>query len=281
MLDEIFELDRDMNIISIKIDKSDFEWEYKYKIVQKALSFVQKLCLKSIPKNRKKIYFSPFGDLNLLPLHALSTPNDGYLIEQYEIVYIPFISILDTFHSNQEIDKNLFVSIDEFQEESETCKNIEGVGGEHKIDMSATEFKSKIHNNPYNILHLSTHGLSDLDNPLNSHLQFKNSDLSLLEIHALKLDINLVVLSACETNLSTINGADEVLAFERAFLIAGAKNIMTTFLSVDSELTLDFMTVFYKKMNETSSISSAFQRACVEDIDNGSNEWMLFRFTGI
>ena len=282
LLNEIFELDREMNILSLKIDKSDFEWRYKYEIIQKALSFVQNLCLKSIPKKRKKIYFSPFGDLNLLPLHALTTSDGSYLIEQYEIVYIPFISILDTFHLNQEIEKNLFVSIEEFKEESNICLNIKGVGGEHKIDMSATEFKSKVHNNPYNILHLSTHGLSDLDNPLNSHLQFKDSNLSLLEIHALKLDINLVILSACETNLSTINGADEVLAFERAFLIAGAKNIITTFLSVDSDRTIDFMRVFYEKTAKNNSISKTFQQTCIDDIhEHGSSEWMLFRFTGV
>ena len=133
-----------------------------------------------------------------------------------------------------------------------------------------------------NILHLSTHGLSDLDNPLNSHLQFKDSNLSLLEIHALKLDINLVILSACETNLSTINGADEVLAFERAFLIAGAKNIITTFLSVDSDRTIDFMRVFYEKTAKNNSISKTFQQTCIDDIhEHGSSEWMLFRFTGV
>ena len=282
LLNEIFELDREMNVLSLKIDESDFEGKYKYEIIQKALSFVQYLCLKSIPKKRKKIYFSPFGDLNLLPLHALATPNGSYLIEQYEIVYIPFISILDTFHLNKEIEKNLFVSIDEFQDESTTCLAIKGIVGEHKIDMSATEFKSKVHNIPYNILHLSTHGFSDLDNPLNSHLKFKDSNLSLLEIHALKLDINLVVLSACETNLSNINGADEVLAFERAFLIAGAKNIITTFLSVNSDRTLDFMKVFYENIGKNNSISNTFQQTCINDIHKyGSSEWMLFRFTGV
>ena len=288
ILQEIFELDSNKKIVSLKMSGHDFAYSYKYEIIQNALSFIADICIQSIPKGTKKIYFSPFGDLNLLPLHAISTGEDAYLIEKYEIAYLPFLSILNnTSHLQKQSNKNLFISVDSKSVEEESNLHIEAITsceilkGEYLPNIDTTEFKKSVHNQSYNLLHLSTHGLSDLNNPLNSHLLFKNSKLSLLEIYGLKLDINLVVLSACETNLSTLKGADEVLAFERAFLIAGAKNIITTFSTVDVIRSQDFIELFYKKINRRTSISKAFQEACLKDIEeNGSMEWSLFRFTG-
>ncbi|SFV71869.1 FOG: TPR repeat [hydrothermal vent metagenome] len=276
-----------MKISSLKITKHEFKHTYKYKIIQKALSFISDIFIKSIPKGIKKIYISAFGDLNLLPLHAITTDDGSYLIEQYEIVYIPFISIIDKLNKKNNIKKNVLISADtkQFKEknnlhdEAISCSKILGTKPHHNIDTKA--FKALVHHQQYNTLHLSTHGVSDLNNPLNSCLIFKNTKLSLLEIYGLKLDVNLLVLSACETNLSKLKGADEILAFERAFLIAGAKNIITTFATVDIERTKDFMEVFYTKMNTNNSLSHTFQQTCIADIKAKSNEWMLFRFTGI
>ncbi len=288
ILQDVFELDTNNKIVSLKMNEDDFAYSYKYEIVQKALSFVADICIKSIPKGTKKIYFSPFGDLNLLPLHAISTGEEEYLIEKYEIAYLPFLSILNNTPSSQkETNENLFISVDTKSVEEQGNLHIEAISshkiikGEYLSNIDTTKFKKSLHNQSYNLLHLSTHGLSDLDNPLNSHLLFKESKLSLLEIYGLKLDINLVVLSACETNLSTLKGADEVLAFERAFLIAGAKNIITTFSTVDVTRSQDFIELFYQSVNSQKSISKAFQEACLKDIEeNGSMEWSLFRFTG-
>jgi len=275
----VFKINKKREIESLKISYFDFVNSYKYEIIQKALSFVEDICLRSIPKGMKKIYFSPFGDLNLLPLHALSNGEGDWLIKDYEIAYIPFISLLDRKLQNESNGENLFISTDEFKDEGEQYKTF--VDGKSISNIDSTQFKVQVHNQKYNILHLSTHGLSDLDNPLNSHLQFKDSILSLLEIHGLKLDVNLVVLSACETNLSQLKGADEILAFERAFLVAGAKNVITTFTTVNIEQTNDFMESFYKNYTKHKSISKTFQQACMEDIKNGSMEWSLFRFMGV
>ena len=284
IIENLFVVDKDMSILSLKMSQHEFSKKYKYIIIQKALSFIADICIRSIPKGMKKIYFSAFGDLNLLPLHAIATREGSYLIKEYEIVYIPFLSILDNLKTDEHMNKNLFISIDEhsdnLHDEAVVCHKI--MQGEHNSEnINTKEFKKLVHNQKYNLLHLSTHGISDLSNPLNSYLRFKKSQLSLLEIHGLKLDINLVVLSACETNLSKLKGADEVLAFERAFLIAGARNIITTFLTVDIDRSREFMEVFYINMDKKKSISSTFQQTCIEDIRANSSEWMLFRFTGV
>ena len=146
--------------------------------------------IKLIPKGIDKILFAPFGDLNMLPLHAILIEEDSYLIEKNE---------------------------------------------------------TKLH---------------------------------LLEIFGLNINANLVNISACETYLSEVKGADEVLAFERAFLIAGAKSVISTFSTVNVMRTEDFMEILYDKIKkEGGSISKSFQKASIVDIENGSLEWSLFRFT--
>jgi len=276
----IFHQDENGSYNACKIDAYEFAVEYKYKIIQIALSHTQETIVELIPKGvTKQILFAPFGELSLLPLHSIYLQEEGqYLIEKYQISYIPSLSLLPQLQ-NRDLNNNLFISTDEFEEEGEYYKLF--VENGHTIsDIDTVQFKVRVDNQKYNIVHISTHGFSDLNNPFNSYLEFKKSVLSLLQIHGLKLDINLVVLSACETYLGTLQGADEVLAFERALLIAGARSIVSTFSTVDISNAHDFMTTFYKNYTKHKSISKTFQEACIEDISNGSMEWSLFRLMG-
>jgi len=275
-------IDEEIKRYVLQIDREEFIFEYKYKILGIALSHIGDTIIEAIPKRVNKVLFSAFGDLNLLPLHAISREND-YLIEKYEISYIPSLAIASQIKSdlstNDVIYKdNLFVSMEGLHHEAEESKVV--IGGEHLKNIEADKFKNYVYGKKYNILHFSTHGSANLLNPLNAYLQFNNSSLYLFDIYGLNIDVNLVNISACETYLSKLEGADEVLAFERAFLIAGAKSVISTFSTVDNSRTEDFMKFFYSRFVDSHFISKNFQEACIEDIENGSMEWSLFRFTG-
>ncbi|MDJ0837178.1 MAG: CHAT domain-containing protein [Acidobacteriota bacterium] len=70
--------------------------------------------------------------------------------------------------------------------------------------------------------------------------------LSALEVLSMDLrGTDLVVLSACETGLGDISKADGVYSLNRAFLEAGAKNVLSTLWAVDDEATAAFMEYFY------------------------------------
>ena len=262
----------------IRLTEEEF-LEYKYEILPIALSHISKAIVDVIPKEIKKILFAPFGDLNLIPLHAISIEDD-YLIEHCEISYIPSLSILNQRSNISQSNNNLFVSLSKDNLDFEAKEAWSIMGGEMLIDIDVDSFKKQIESRALNILHLSTHGHADLSTALQAYMEFENSSLTLFEIYGLKLDINLVMLSACETYLSELKGADEVLAFERAFLLAGARNVISTFLSVNTIRSQEFMEIFYEILDENESISKSFQEACIEDISNGSMEWSLFRFTG-
>ncbi|MCF8239484.1 MAG: CHAT domain-containing protein, partial [Saprospiraceae bacterium] len=70
----------------------------------------------------------------------------------------------------------------------------------------------------------------------------------------------LVVLSACETGLGDIKGNEGVYGLQRAFKIAGVKNLIMSLWQVPDRETMQFMTTFYGHwLDEKRTIPEAFQ----------------------
>ena len=70
--------------------------------------------------------------------------------------------------------------------------------------------------------------------------------LSALEVLSMDLrGTKLVVLSACETGVGSVHNGDGVYSLNRAFMEAGARNVLATLWAVDDEATAVFMDCFY------------------------------------
>jgi CHAT domain-containing protein len=131
------------------------------------------------------------------------------------------------------------------------------------------------------ILAFATHGLmkGDLDGLNEPALALSSPKvvgdeegdglLSLSEIIGLKLNADLVILSACNTASADGSGAEAVSGLGRAFFYAGTKSLLVSHWPVHSGATTSFMAKIFENMAVDSSVgrSEAVRRARIQLID--------------
>jgi CHAT domain-containing protein/Tfp pilus assembly protein PilF len=82
------------------------------------------------------------------------------------------------------------------------------------------------------------------------------------EISQLNLsNTELVVLSACETALGDVKGSEGVFGLQRAFKMAGVKEMIVSLWQVPDKETAELMTTFYNYWLKGNSIQDAFAQA--------------------
>ncbi|MEM8543238.1 MAG: CHAT domain-containing tetratricopeptide repeat protein [Cyanobacteria bacterium P01_H01_bin.119] len=87
--------------------------------------------------------------------------------------------------------------------------------------------------------------------------------LTAVEIANLELDADLVVLSACDTGRGRITG-DGVVGLPRAFLAAGAEQVIVSLWQVPDAPTADLMVAFYQRLFQGQAPPQALQGAMAQ-----------------
>ena len=150
------------------------------------------------------------------------------------------------------------------------------------------------------ILHIATHGFfindNTIPNPmLKSGIALAGANDSAIKgksdgiVTALKLSgldlkgTDLVVLSACETGVVDINSTDSVSGLSKAFIQAGAKDIVMSLWPVDDQATKELMTSFYQEMRHTKNYTKALKAAKMKMIKDGKHPfyWAAFVVSGL
>lgn len=115
-------------------------------------------------------------------------------------------------------------------------------------------------------LHLATHALIDERAPARSGLVSslvgtgkEDGVLQLSEIMGLRLDADLVTLSACQTGLGSLVRGEGMVGFSRAFLFAGARRLAVSLWPVSDSVTPDLMRGFYEGMRAGEMPSKALR----------------------
>lgn len=151
----------------------------------------------------------------------------------------------------------------------------------------ATEEQIKTLSSP-GVIHLATHGYFDDDpnhvDPLHSSGIFLSKALgsendgllSAYEAMNLALDqTSLVVLAACETGLGSVQNGEGVFGLQRAFLVAGANNVLLSLVKINDQAARNFMNLFYKALLELEDPQEAFftARAQFKKVDTNPYNW--------
>lgn len=127
----------------------------------------------------------------------------------------------------------------------------------------------------YQIVHFATHSLLD-----NLHPEFSGIVLSLVdergepqdgflrlnEIYNLKLNADLVVLSACQTALGKDVRGEGLVGLTRGFMYAGAPRVVASLWKVSDAATAELMSRFYRHMLNGGMRPAAALRAAQESL---------------
>ena len=84
--------------------------------------------------------------------------------------------------------------------------------------------------------------------------------LTMGDVHALRLQAKLVVLSCCHSGQGEVK-SEGVVGIARAFLCAGARSVLVSLWAIDDEATLLFMKSFYQHLADRKSASLALHHA--------------------
>src|SRR4029077_2771309 len=92
-----------------------------------------------------------------------------------------------------------------------------------------------------------------------------------LEIAALKLDADWVILSACNTAAGAATSADALSGLARAFIYAQARALLVSHWEVDSEATVKLITAAIREMARDPKVgrAEALRRSMLALIDKG------------
>jgi len=129
----------------------------------------------------------------------------------------------------------------------------------------------------YRRLHFATHTFMDEHSPARSGVVLALHDphgedgvLRASEILKLKLDADLVVLSACRTGLGTMVRGEGLVGLTRAFLYAGASRVVVSLWEVADSATADLMQSFYAAMGRGRSPAEALRLAKARMLAQGA-----------
>ena len=122
----------------------------------------------------------------------------------------------------------------------------------------------------YRIVHFATHGLINNHHPdlsgivlslVDEQARPQNGFLRLYDIYNLKLNADLVVLSACQTALGKDIKGEGLVGLTRGFMYAGAPRVVASYWRIDDRATADIMKRFYSAMLKDGLRPAAALRA--------------------
>jgi CHAT domain-containing protein/Tfp pilus assembly protein PilF len=160
------------------------------------------------------------------------------------------------------------------------------------VGAAATESRARAEMPQARLIHLAGHGLLDARFPLDSALALTpeaEGDNGVLQawevIERVRIDADLVTLSACETGLGRDIGGEGLIGLTRAFQHAGARSVLASLWEVSDRSTALLMERFYAGLRRGHSKDEALRLAQAELRRDPSHahpfHWAAFQLSGL
>jgi CHAT domain-containing protein/tetratricopeptide (TPR) repeat protein len=240
----------------------------------------------------------PHGVLHYLPFAAL-TDGERYLSGDYVLFTLPSASTLRFIQEKHKPDADTLLALgnpttaealSELHFAEEEARAVAELYGSYPlVGEEATESAVWSRAGKVGMLHLAAHGHYNPFNPLFSAIYLAGDDghdgrLEVHEVYGLDLTAvtDLVVLSACQTQIGELSAGDEVVGLSRAFLHAGTPSVIASLWTVDDKATALLMEHLYTHLRDGMDKAEALQQAQLEVREEYPHPyyWAAFVLTG-
>ncbi len=220
------------------------------------------------------VYIVPFGSLHYLPLGALTpdlTSPPPLLAEGRRVVYAPSATILLNYcHTRSPSPYRGLLAIapsdDRLQFTLGAAERITRQVGSATLTGSAATHQAMLDRaGQYRVVCFLGHAYFDQRYPMSSRLQLVDGSLRASEIlRELRLQADLVILSACETGRSQVLRGDEILGLSRAMLYAGTPSLLVTLWPVHEIPTRLLVEKFVEQLTAAAHFDPALVLAAMQ-----------------
>jgi CHAT domain-containing protein/Tfp pilus assembly protein PilF len=222
-----------------------------------------------------RLYLVPHATLHYLPFAALlrRPGNRGkVLIDDFTLAYLPAAATLVYRDDPRRTTRSVLAlapantRLMYARQESQDISNF--FPQQHKVlvGSQASESSFKRLAGQYDVIHLATHGYFNKLNPLLSGIMLEpdaqeDGRMEVHEILGLKLNANLVTLSACDTALGSgyfaeVPAGDDFIGLTRAFLFAGTPSVLASLWEVNDRSAVTLMHSFYDHLRQSDKATS-------------------------
>jgi CHAT domain-containing protein len=196
---------------------------------------------------------APHGLLHHVPFHALYDGSQ-YLIDAFTVSYTPSASVYALCRSRKHAASRpplvMGVPDERAPHIEEEARKVAAILPEARLVLGqdATRRLLRESGSGSRHIHIATHGVFRIDNPMFSSIRLGDGHLSLFDLYQMPLAADLVTLSGCSTGLNVVVGGDELFGLMRGLLSAGAGSLLVSLWDVFDRSSADFMAVFYRTL---------------------------------
>ena len=264
-----------------------------------------------------RLIVMPHGALHYVPFHAL-LDRRGYLIDRFEISYAPSTAVLKLCRERGAQMRTDHHANGRLKEAKNGASHLRLIGKSSRYDygkmvalgvadgdtpsinvevnalrgifsdavtltgQEATRSNLMKFAPGARFLHLASHGYFRRDNPMFSFLKLADSSLNFYNLLDLKLNAEMVTLSACHTGVNMVFPGDELHGLMRGFLYAGAPSVVASLWAANDESTAEFMCKMYSRIQAGDSKRAALRAAqlAVKEVYGHPYYWAPFILMG-